>query len=212
MHLQEAKPFKTWEILPTLCLRSRATAQSSASRTQMWRWSVTKHSSQQSDINLTSINTEKRFSLVLQPAGFFFCWRQSQANTCLLFWVRSPIRRSLLSAVNKSLQDKAPASCSRQQPTICGVKKVQVAHKNWEKQQSRFSWHQNVPGSLCCFTRLLPAAQKNLPPAFFNALCWTFNANLYSCQLLFFSHFPAKRHWPTWNVFLTYRDLSWQQK
>lgn len=84
MDLQGAKPFRTWEILSTLCLRSRATAQGSASRIQMWRWSVTKHSSQQSDTELTSINTEKGFSLVLQPAGFF-CWWQSQVNTCLLF-------------------------------------------------------------------------------------------------------------------------------
>lgn len=131
------------------------------------------------------------------------------------FWIRSPIARSLLSAVNKSLQDTTPAFCSAQHG-VCGQSSSPQS-VGWRKytwstkmgnQQSRFSWHQNVLGSLWCFTRLLTAAQKNLTLAFFNALRWTVNANLYSCQHLSFSHFPPKLHWPMWNVFLTYRGLS----
>lgn len=85
------------------------------------------------------------------------------------FWIRSPITRSLLSAVNKSLQDKMPAFCSTQHG-VCGQssspQSVGQRKCNWftkmGKQQSRFSWHQNVLRSLCFFTRLLTAAQKIL--------------------------------------------------
>lgn len=67
---REQNPLKTWEILSTPCLRNRATPQTSASRIQMWDWSMTKHSSKQSDIKLTNINTEKDFQLHCSQQDF----------------------------------------------------------------------------------------------------------------------------------------------
>lgn len=185
-NLQGAKPFKTCEVLSTLCVRNRATAQINASRIQVWRWSVTKHSSKQSDLELTRINTGKGFSLVLQPAGFF-CWRQSQTNTCLLL-ESDPKSLGLCSVElmnlfrTRHLHPAQGSTGSVASPQSVGWKKCNWLPKKWESIKAGSA---DTKESML-FHQIAHSSSENLTPAFFNALCWIFNANLYSCQLLFF--------------------------
>lgn len=125
MCLQGAKLFKTWEILSTLCLRNRATPQTNASRIQMWHLSMTKHSSKQADISSQALALKRIFNCV---AASRILLKAKLDQHLSAFWIRSPITRFLLSAVNKSLQDKTLVFCSlqhslwpEQQPTICAI-------------------------------------------------------------------------------------------
>lgn len=113
-----------------------------------------------------------------------------QYRSSFLTW--SLVTRSLLSAFNKSLQDKtlriwlllstAWGLWLEQQSTIRGVSKL--VHKH-----GKVTNHIQLTLQISCsyhFTRLLTATQKMLILPVFKALHWAFYANLYSCQLMFF--------------------------
>lgn len=80
--------------------------------------------------------------------------------------------------------------------TISRVKKVQLIHKHG-KATNQTQLTQKCPTESMPFHQITYSSSENVDLAFFNALHLAFNANLYSCQLLFFSSVPAELHWPT---------------
>lgn len=127
----------------------QSNTQTNVSRIQAWRWSVTKHPPS-SQISKSQELTLKR------DFHWIFYWRQSQTNTCLLLESDPKFLGVCSVQLINLFRMRHLGSAQGSSSQSVGWKKCNWLPKNGKAAKQI----QLTTRSLCCFTRLLSAAQK----------------------------------------------------